>query len=111
MTRETKWIDLGLRGYADGPEGEWREIVAEETTENARTHYAIGRVYVLAATEEARANAKARAALITAAPDLCGALERAFVALGRGGGNTADSPFREAWLSARAALARARGDR
>ena len=53
---------------------------------------------------------EANAALIGAAPDLYEALERAFVALGRAGGNTTDSPLREAWLNARTALSKARGE-
>lgn len=41
--------------------------------------------------------------------DLVAALGMAFVALGRAGGNTSDSPYRDAWLVCRAAIQKAEG--
>lgn len=51
----------------------------------------------------------ANARLIAAAPELLEALEEAFMALGRAGGNMITSPIRAEWEKARAAIAKAKG--
>lgn len=51
----------------------------------------------------------ADAHLIAAAPDLLAALESAFVAFGKAGGNTLSGPFRREWEECRSAIAKARG--
>lgn len=59
-----------------------------------------------------RMRSRANARLIAAAPEMLEALEIAFLALGREGGNavgTSVPGVRDAWLKARAAIARAEG--